>query len=154
MLALLAAAACSAGPPVARPAPAPPPSSAAPVATDGCPAVPATGNEMATVDYVDFIVIGTTTYLADREVVERSGLGEVVMRSRCSFRELNDRTGRMTPPAQNGDTGFLPPGTPVYSVHGWPVACRVAAESDGRLQFYLAQQSGGDRSQPVECAVG
>ncbi|GAA3040838.1 hypothetical protein GCM10010464_00530 [Pseudonocardia yunnanensis] len=122
--------------------------------TDGCPAVPTTGTDMAMVDYVDFIVIGTTTYLSSRDVVERSDLGEVVMRSRCSFRELNDRTGRMTPPAQNGDTGFLPPGTPVYAVRGWPIACRVAAENDGRLQFYLAQQSGGDRSRPVDCAVG
>jgi hypothetical protein len=124
------------------------------MAADGCPAVPTTGPGKALVDYVDFIVIGTTTYLTNRDVVERSDLGEVVMRSRCSFRELNDRTGRITPPAQDGDTGFLPPGTPVYAVRGWPTACRVAAEHDGRLQFYLAQQSGGDRARPVDCAVG
>ena len=124
------------------------------MATDGCPAVPTTGAGMTLVDYVDFIVIGTTTYLSSGEVVARSDLGEVVMRSRCSFRELNDRTGRMTPPAQHGDTGFLPPGTPVYAVRGWPIACRVAAEHDGRLQFYLAQRSGGDRARPVDCAVG
>jgi hypothetical protein len=127
------------------------------VATDGCPpiATEGPGNPgTVSLDYVDFIVIGATTYLANREVVGHSDLGEVVMRSRCSFRELNDRTNRMTPPAQHGDTGFLPPGTPVYAVRGWSTACRVAAESDGRLQFYLAQQSGGTRSRPANCAVG
>lgn len=122
------------------------------MATDGCPTVPTAGPGMAMVDYADFIVIGTTTYLTSRDVVERSDLGEVVMRSRCSFRELNDRTRRMTPPAQHGDTGFLPPGTPVYAVRGRPIACRVAAEHDGRLQVYLAQQSSSDRARPLHCA--
>lgn len=126
---------------------------------DGCPAMAAkaSGAPMAVVvDYVDFVVVGRTTYIAGLEQlprVDKTELDKVVMTSRCSFSELNHRTGQMTPTPGNGHTAYLPPGTPVYAIRGWSPACRLAAEHDGELHVYLAQQDGATESRPATCAV-
>lgn len=151
--------ACSAGPIKTNPDPPLPQPSTVAVPVDGCPAIAA--NEPGApasvmVDYVDFVVVGRTTYLAGPGPVPRvdkTQLDKIVMASRCSFSELNNRTGEMTPMPGDGDTGFLPPGTPVYTMRGWSPACRLVAEHDGALHVYLAQQDGGTEARPIACAV-
>ena len=71
--------------------------------------------------------------------VAKTDLDKIVMRSRCSFREFNDRTGQMTPMPADGDTGYLWAGTPVYAIRGWSPACRFAAQHDGEFRVYLAR---------------
>src|SRR5437763_7217074 len=84
-----------------------------------CP--PTIGHGQAAVDYVDFVQVSGRHYIANlggRHVapLDRADLGRVVARSRCSLSALNDRTHRAPGPARDGDTAFLPPGTPVYAV--------------------------------------
>lgn len=152
--------ACSTGSVHTNPDRVPPQLSTVRPPVDGCPTIAAKAPGApgsAMVDYVDFVVVGRMTYLAGPEPVprvERTELGEIVMTSRCSFRELNDRTGQMTPMPGDGDTGYLPPGTPVYAIRGWSPACRLAAEHDGDLRVYFAQQDGGTVARPAPCAVG
>src|SRR5947209_19329402 len=114
----------------------------------------------AAVDYVDFIQAFDQQYIAGldeqtaRAPVKPSDLGDVVMRSRCSYSQLSDHYGvvpRGQP--QNGDTAFLPPGTPIYAVNGWSTHCRLAATSDGRLRVYLAYRNGTSVATPKPCAL-
>jgi hypothetical protein len=127
-----------------------------PVADQGCP--PVHGQGFAAIDYVDFIHAFDRQYLVQYSrhsaLVHRSDLDRIVLRSRCSYSALNDRTHR-TPqePPRNGDTAFLPPGTPIHAVNGWPARCRLAARSGGELRVYFAQQRGTKRAEPRACAL-
>jgi hypothetical protein len=149
---LVGAVACSGGS-AGHARPAQPPATGAPA---DCP--PTTGRGQAAVDYVDFVQVSGRQYIANlggRQVppVKRQDLGRVVTRSRCSLSALNDATHRAPGAARDGDSGFLPPGTPVYAVHGWSTRCRLAAEHDGRLNVYLAYRSGGRVATPMRCAL-
>lgn len=152
--------ACATGPVQASPDQVAQQPSTVEAPADGCPAI--TPNEpdattVVAVDYVDFVVFGRTTYLAGLQpvpAVTETELDEIVMTSRCSYRELNDRTRRETPKPSNGDTAYLPPGTPVYAIRGWSPSCRLAAAHNGELHVYLAQQDGGTHARPAACAVG
>lgn len=124
---------------------------------DGCPAITPNEPDATTavaVDYVDFVTLGRTMYIAGLQPVTETELDEIVMTSQCSYRELNDRIRRHTPTPGNGDTAFLPPGTPVYALRGWSPSCWLAAAHDGELHVYLAQQDGGTHAPPTACAVG
>lgn len=152
--------ACSAGPVQASADQVAQQPSTVEASADGCPAItPEEPDATMTVhvDYVDFVVFGRTTYLAGLQPVPpvtETELDEIVMTSRCSYRELNDRTRRGTPKPGDGDTAFLPPGIPVYSIRGWSPSCRLAAAHNGELHVYLAQQDGGTHARPTACAVG
>ena len=153
-LALLLLTACSGGGPGARTSATPSPTHSEEQLVAGCPRVGG-GNGFAEVDYLDFIHAFGQTYMAGfrgnmLNPLPRSDLGGVVLRSRCSFRELNDRTHKDPGNARDGDTAFLPPGTPIYAVKGWPTDCRLAAEHDGRMLVYLAMQA--HAATPRPCA--
>jgi hypothetical protein len=127
---------------------------------DGCAVLPtlALGQPMSVIiDYVDFIRFEGREYLAGftpTPPIGRDDLGQVVTESRCSLSQLNARTGMQPPGPTDGDTGFLTAGTEIHAVRGWSPACRLAAEHDGRLHVYLAQEDGGDRTRPADCALG
>jgi hypothetical protein len=109
------------------------------------------------IDYVDFIRFDGREYLAGftpTPPISQDDLGEVVTESRCSLSQLNVRTGMEPPDPTDGDTGFLTAGTAIHAVRGWPPACRLAAEHDGRLHVYLTQEDGADRARPADCALG
>ena len=143
------------GSPIARGAPGP---------FAHCPIVDSVDGTYAAVDYVDFVQAFGRQYLDSRVPTDISGslrpgatradLGRVVLRSRCSFSEFNDRTHKNPGEPHDGDTGFLPAGTPIYTVHGWSKHCRLAAEHDGRLHVYLALRAGTDHARPRYCALG
>ncbi|WP_433558494.1 hypothetical protein ACQPWY_08115 [Pseudonocardia xinjiangensis] len=106
---------------------------------------------------MDFIRLDGREYLAGftpTPPVSRADLGEVVAESRCSLSAFNERTRTDPGPSRDGDTGFLPPGTDIHAVRGWDPTCRIAAERDGRLYVYLAQEKGADHARPAACAVG
>jgi hypothetical protein len=107
------------------------------------------------VDFVDFIRWNGHEYLSgssDTGITE-DDLGPVVGTSRCSFSEWNSRTGQMPPAATDGDTGFLPAGTPFHAVAGWRPECRLAAAHSGRLHVYLAQEPNAQYATPSTCAL-
>lgn len=145
------------GAPVAIPdAPAPAPDAPA----DGCPvlAPEADGPTFsgAAIDYVDFVNHDGRQYLAgldEARPVARADLGDVVLRSACSFSAFNERTGRDPGRPRDGDTGFLPPGTAIHTVRGWAAECRLAAERNGEVYVYLALDPSAERAQPASCAL-
>ncbi|WP_346277500.1 hypothetical protein [Pseudonocardia sp.] len=150
---------CSAALPPAGQPPAPPPTTISAPA-DGCPEVTtSTGTtpRLVIIDYVDFIRLDGREYLTGftpTPPISPADLGEVVAESLCSLSALNDRTRTDPGLPRDGDTGFLPPGTDIHAVRGWDPACRLAAEHDGELHVYLAQETGADRARPAACAVG
>jgi hypothetical protein len=113
------------------------------VAAPSCPVLPAEPvgpvRRHVIVDYVDFIQWAGRQYLSDGTSLPESSLGPMVGVSRCSFSELNERTGQMTPDPGDGDTAFLAAGTPIFAVTGWSADCRLAARRDGRLLLYLSR---------------
>jgi hypothetical protein len=136
---------------------APPPSPAGQTACEMAQ-TPETGPAVShvIVDYADFIRWAGREYLASSSEtgkITEANLGDVVGSSRCSLSELNARTRREPPMPTDGDTGFLPMGTPIYAVHGWATDCRLAATHGGQLRVYLAQEPGGTYSRPAACAL-
>src|SRR3954451_19272102 len=157
-VALLLLTGCAGGVQEAR-TPAPQPSSTTPVQrvdAESCPKV-ASGGGYAAVDYVDFVQALGSNYVADlgSHIVRatRADLGQVVLQSRCSFSALNDRTHKDPGKARDGDTGFLPPGTPIYALKGWSQQCRLAAEHDGRVHVYLAMEDRSVTAKARACAL-
>jgi hypothetical protein len=131
---------------------------------ESCPDVTGADGSFAAIDFVDFVQAFGRHYVAGlyasrdtgrvRATATRADLDRVVLRSKCSFSALNDRTHKSPGEPQDGDTGFLPPGTPIYSLHGWSTDCRLAAEHDGRLNVYLAYRTGTEQATPRACALG
>jgi hypothetical protein len=107
------------------------------------------------IDYIDFVRFGGRSY--DRGVghVTASQLGRVVTRVRCSLTAEEDHR-RDAPPIIDRTASFLPVGAPLYAVRGYPVACRLAAYQNGKLQVYLALAAtrGQAAATPLSCAVG
>jgi hypothetical protein len=127
---------------------------------DGCPPLPTQADgpttSLVVIDYVDFVNHGGRQYvagMAGAPLIERTDLGEVVLRSACSFSAFNERTHRDPGRPRDGDTGFLPPGTAIHSVRGWEPACRLAAEHDGQIHVYIALDPSRESAQPAPCAV-
>lgn len=124
---------------------------------EDCP--PVHGAPVAIIDYIDFIQAFDRQYDAGYANghairVHRSQRGRIVLRSTCSFSQLNDRTHRAPGAARDGNTGFLPVGTPIYSIKGWPVECRLTAHSaTGKLTAYLAMRKHTRLAKPRACAL-
>jgi len=157
----VALAGCSASPSFSGPQPAAP----QPTGTqESCPDVTGVEGSFAAIDYVDFIQAFGRQYVVSTNPTDTSGsfdpkatradLGRVVLRSKCSFSALNDRTHKSPGEPRDGDTGFLPPGTPIHALHGWSIHCRLAAEQDGRIHVYLAYRNDAKVATARNCALG
>jgi hypothetical protein len=92
------------------------------------------------IDYIDFFQLNGGSYDAARIPVGSSQLGQVIGRIRCSL-IASENLHRGPAAIINGTASFLPAGAPVYRVHGYPSACRLAAYLHGQLQVYIAQAS-------------
>src|SRR3954453_19834351 len=142
--------------PQSKVATSPPAPSTSSTTADCPPTVKPKGGAYATVDYVDFVQANGRNYIAGLTrgpPLGSTDLGARVLTVRCSFSDLNDRTGQMTPQPRDGDAAFLTPGTPVYSVRGWSPRCRLAAREHGQLRVFLAYRPGGKVATPESCAV-
>lgn len=98
----------------------------------------------AQIDWVDFIQIGSTQYLAQPGTgtgVQESDLGSVYARVKLKV------SGHVCDPSyrlKDGDAAFLDVGTPIYQLNGFPPTQRLAARAGGGLILYQA----GQPSQP------
>jgi hypothetical protein len=141
------------GPP-ARSGPEAVSSSAARQAGAGCPVgrllPPGTGEA---VDYIDFLRFNGRSYDEQRVPIAARQLGRVITHIRCSLVAEEDQR-RGPPPIIDRTASALPVGAPVYTVHGYPAGCRLAAYLDGELHVYLAQaQHGPAAPVTLPCAV-
>jgi hypothetical protein len=90
------------------------------------------------IDWVDFIVVGTTQYVAGpglQPAIGESDLGAVVAQVKFKV------AGNVCDPnykLKDGDAAFLEPGSPIYQITGQPPAKALAAHRDGRIVVYTA----------------
>jgi hypothetical protein len=92
----------------------------------------------AQIDWVNFIQIGSTQYVAGPQtptVLQESDLGAVY--AHVKFRV----SGNVCDPnyrLKGGDAAFLDPGTPIYQVNGHPSSEELAARFNGSIVVYRA----------------
>ena len=119
-----------------------------------CLSTPTTGNSTVMVDWVDFVQLDGTQYVAgvDGKVpdITSSQLGSVVGRVECELSVLKFQTE--PGPSVDGDAAFLTVGTEVHAVRGHPTSCRVSAQIAGVNRVYLAHADLGGVSEAVPCA--
>lgn len=90
----------------------------------------------AQIDWVNFIQVGATQYVAGPEgpaVLQESDLGPVYAHVRFKV------SGNVCDPGyrlKDGDAAFLDPGTPVYQINGQPPGEELAARFNGQLVLY------------------
>ena len=87
------------------------------------------------IDYVDFVQVGDHQYLRAEPlvVVPASDLGEPVGTVK---RELSTEDVSPDHHPQNGESGYLPPGTPLDAVRGYSPDERIAAKTaDGWVAY-------------------
>ena len=91
------------------------------------------------IDWVDFIEVGTTQYVAgltgSPTTLQESDLGPVVAKVKFKV-EGNVCDPNYRP--KDGDAAFLDPGTPIYQVNGHPSSELLAARRAGRIVAYAA----------------
>jgi len=133
---------------------------AAPAATTvlvpGCPPVVVGPVRRALIDFTDFVVHDGVTYSSrpDRpQALAPAQLGPEVFRVSCTYSSLNELTQSELPEATEHSAGFIPARSPVFELRGWPAACRLAAQHDGRWYVYLATIDTPDASRVKECAL-
>ena len=96
----------------------------------------------AQIDWVNFIEVGSTQYVAGSgatlDVLPESDLGPVY--SRVKFKV----SGNVCDPnykVKDGDAAFLEPGTPIYRVAGHPPSEQLAVRFNGTIVIYRALPS-------------
>jgi hypothetical protein len=91
------------------------------------------------IDWVDFIQLGTTQYLAAPgapTTLQATDLGPVA--ARVKFK-VSDNICDPNYKPKDGDAAFLEPGTPIYQVNGQPASKVVAARRNGQIVTYMAK---------------
>jgi hypothetical protein len=92
----------------------------------------------AQIDWVNFIQVGSTQYVAGPEsptILQKSDLGPV--NAHVKFKV----SGNVCDPnyrLKDGDAAFLDAGTPIYQVKGHPSTDQLAAMFNGSLVVYRA----------------
>jgi hypothetical protein len=92
----------------------------------------------AQIEWVNFIQVGSTQYLADQvspTPLQMKDLGPVYARVKFKV------SGNVCDPGyrvKDGDAAFLDPGTPIYQVSGEPPAQQLAARFSGSIVIYRA----------------
>jgi hypothetical protein len=100
------------------------------------PGAPTTCN--AQIDWVNFIQVGSTQYVAGQQPLtppQESDLGAVYAHVKFKV------SGNVCDPnyrLKDGDAAFLDAGTPIYQINGQPAIERLAARFDGRILVYQA----------------
>jgi hypothetical protein len=100
------------------------------------------GCNSTTIDWVNFIQVGSTQYvwgtLSTTELQE-SDLGRVY--AQVKFK-VSDNVCDPSYRLKDGDAAFLDPGTPIYQVKGQPPSEQLAARFNGHILVYLAIKKG------------
>jgi hypothetical protein len=93
------------------------------------------GSCTAQIDWVNFVQVGDTQYVADPDLQEvaDTDLGP-------AFAEVKFKVdGNVCDPSyrpKDGDAAFLDKGTAIYLVRGYPAGDRLAARFNGKLVLY------------------
>ena len=104
-----------------------------------CAQGPSTGCSNVQIDWVDFIQVGSTRYVAGLEpqqTAQESDLGQVV--AHVKFKVADNVCDPNYRP-KDGDAAFLAPGTPIYQIADHPTTAMLAAHRDGRIVVYEAK---------------
>jgi hypothetical protein len=92
----------------------------------------------AQIDWVNFIQVGSTQYVAGPQspiVLQESELGSVYAHVKFKVSgHICDPNYRL----KDGDAAFLDPGTPIYQVKGQPSSQQLAALFNGSIVVYGA----------------
>ena len=99
------------------------------------------GGGTATIDYVDFVMLDGTTYInnyPEKNLLAEEDLGEPIGEVLC---RLSDNVTDPGYDLQNGDAGFLEPGTVVYAVIGYDPSFRVAARGGPNPDRYTLYEA-------------
>lgn len=95
----------------------------------------------AQIDWVNFIQIGSTQYVAGLTqapaVLQDTDLGPVYAQVKFKV------SGNVCDPnyrLKDGDAAFLDVGTPIYQVNGQPPAQQLAARFNGQIVAYVAMR--------------
>jgi hypothetical protein len=90
------------------------------------------------IDWVNFVQVGSTQYVAGPEssvVLQESELGPVYAQVKFKVSgNICDPNYRL----KDGDAAFLEPGTPIYQVNGQSPAHELAARFNGQIVAYVA----------------
>jgi hypothetical protein len=92
-----------------------------------------------TIDWVNFIQVGTTQYVAGPDwtvALQESELGPVYAQVKFKV------SGNVCDPSyrlKDGDAAFLDPGTQIYQVNGHPPTQELAARFNGQIVAYVAR---------------
>jgi hypothetical protein len=103
----------------------------------------------ASIDWVNFIQVGSTQYLAAPEspgVLKQSDLGPVYAHVKFKV------DGNVCDPnyqLKDGDAAFLEPGSPIYQVTGQPPTEELAATFNGNLVLYRQVAKGPPPALPT-----
>jgi hypothetical protein len=98
----------------------------------------ATSTCNAQIDWVNFIQVGSTQYVAGQDSpgsIQESDLGDVYAKVKFKV------SGNVCDPnyrLKDGDAAFLDPGTPIYQVKDQPPARQLAAKFNGGIVVYRA----------------
>ena len=108
------------------------------VVASACQAPGSTPTCNVMIDWVNFIEVGATQYVAgsgtDNDPQENE-LGSVYAQVKFKVNENVCDPGYRP---KDGDAAFLEPGTPIYQVKGHPPTERLAARFNGHLTLYQA----------------
>lgn len=90
------------------------------------------------IDYAPFLQFDGRQYLEvysapDEEQLDAEDLLEQVGQTRCKLQDRNTDPSYLP---RDGDTAFLPPGTPLHVVAGFDVTFRLAARTGGEVLLY------------------
>lgn len=97
-----------------------------------------TGCKNVMIDWVDFVEVGSTQYVAGTDAhatLTEGDLGGVFTHVKFKV------DGNVCDPGyhpKDGDAAFLDAGTPVYAVNGYPTSELLAARRNGQIVAYWA----------------
>ncbi len=139
VLAIATTAAIVAGQPRGNEPIAGPSTEATPTATAST--CPPTGKDAATlqIDYIDFVRFGGREYIGEwtpARALPTVLIGQRVGTVSCTISQIKPAVDYRS---KDGDAAFLPAGTPLYAVRGYPASARLAAPRDGEYVLYEAK---------------
>lgn len=91
--------------------------------------------EYTIVDFVDFVALGGREYISagPPATIPTAMLGAPVGSVRCQLDKIKPAVDYHS---RNGDAAFLPAGTKLYAVRGYPATFRLAAVTGGSARLY------------------
>ncbi len=107
----------------------------------GCQLPGSSSSCNAQIDWVNFIQVGSTQYVAGPDsanVLQESDLGSVYAHVKFKVSgNICDPNYRL----KDGDAAFQDPGTPIYQVSGHPPGEELASRFIGSIAAYLSKTS-------------